>query len=322
MLTPKENVQKLFNHEKNEYMPIYGEGIINNTPVLGYYERAAGGKSGKDWFGVNWAWKEGEPAPMPTTPWLLDDICDWRDAVQFPDLEAFDWDAAALRDRIPSFDRENHCLYQMIHNGLVERLQNVMAFEDALCALLEDPDEVSAFFDALVDYKCRLIDKIAEYYRPDIICYHDDWGTQRGLIFSPETWRSLVKEPTKRIVDHVHSKGIKFDLHSDGLVAELIPEVVEDLHVDAVNIMAINDIPSLKKQTGGKVVYDMFLDLQKYDVLAAAGKLTEDDLRKGLYEDVMKNADGGCFIPTMILVKPEWQPIISDVLHQCQKDLL
>lgn len=320
MLSGKENVLQLYRDKTSEYMPIFGEGIINNTPVNGYLERARGG-NGRDWFGVRWVQQPGEPAPMPAAPYLLDDIADWKEVVHFPDLDAFDWEEAARLDRIPVFDRENQALYQMIHNGLVERLQNIMRFEDALCAMLEDPDSVAEFFDAMVDYKCRLIDKIAQYYHPDVICYHDDWGTQRGLIFSPDTWRDLVKEPTRRIVEHVHSRGMYFELHSDGLIESLVPEIAEDLGLDSINLQAINDVKSLKKETGDSVIYDMFLDIQKYEVLAESGTLSDNDFHEMLYEDVMRVAEGGHFIPTMILVRDSWKPIIQDVLHQVQKEV-
>lgn len=321
MLTYKENMTKLFAHEETEFLPIMGEGIINNVPVGGYHERPAGGKGGQDWFGVNWFWKEGEPAPMPIGPYILEDIEDWKSVVKFPDLEAHDWEAAAKTDRIPEFDRENNLLYQMIHNGVLERFQTLMGFEDALCALLTDPDEVAELFEAIADYKCKLIDKIAEYYKPDVICYHDDWGTQRGLFFSPETWRSLIKEPTKRIVEHVHSKGIRFDLHSCGLIKDLVPEIVEDLHVDALNIMAINNIPELKKITKNKVVYDVYLDTQKFDVMDASGSLTEEKLRAGIREEIMANGEGGCYLPVLLLVRDEWKDIIMDEFYKCREDL-
>ncbi|MGL6293323.1 MAG: hypothetical protein ACRC2P_08105, partial [Eubacterium aggregans] len=126
-------------------------------------------------------------------------------------MDQWNWVRAAEIDRISEFDYRNNLLYQMIHNGIFERLHTRMGFEDVLCSLLTDPDEVRSYADAMVEYKCALIDKIAEYYRPDIICYHDDWGTQRGLFFSPDTWRDLIKEPTKCIIDHVHSKEILFE---------------------------------------------------------------------------------------------------------------
>lgn len=280
MLSKKENVMKLYNHEMPEFLPIMWEGIINSVPVSGYPERAVGGKSGTDWFGVHWTWMEGEPGPVPGPDAILDDICDWREVVKFPDLDAWDWERAAEIDRIPQFNREENVLYQMIHNGIFERLHALMGFESALCALLTDPEEVQAYADKMVDYKCKLIDKLVEYYKPDVICYHDDWGTQRGLFFSPDTWRNLFKEPTKRIIDHVHRKGILFELHSDGDIHTLIPEIVDDLKVDGLNIMKLNDIPAMKRITENKVVYNVFFDTQELDALDASKQLTEEIFRK------------------------------------------
>ena len=248
-------------------------------------------------------------------------LTDWREVVKFPDLDNFDWEEAAKTDRIPTFDRENHALYQMIHNGIFERFHVLMGFENALCALLTDPEEVNELFGALADYKCKLIDKLAEYYKPDIICYHDDWGTQRGLFFSPDIWRELIKPHTKRIVDHVKSKGIKFELHSDGLIKDLVAEIVEDLEVDAIQLMAINDIPSLKKITGDKVVYNVFIDIPKYDILDAAGTLTEENFRESIRKEVTELAQGGFYIPSYILVKPKWLAILEDELDKFRMDI-
>lgn len=318
MLSKKENALKLYRHETPEFLPIMGQGIINNVPVNGYLERAADGQDGYDWFGVHWMWKPGEPAPVPGPDFILDDISDWKEIVKFPDLDSYDWESAARTDRIPEFNREENLLYQMIHNGLFERLHTLMGFEEALCALLTDPDEVKDFFWAMADYKCRLIDKIAKYYKPDIICYHDDWGTQRGLFFSPDIWRELLKEPTKQIVDHTHSLGILFELHSCGDIHDLVPEIAEDLKVDGLNIMKLNDIPALKKITGNKVVYNVYFDTQKLDVLAGNRELSEEEIRAAIREDIMTLAPGGCFIPALLLVRPEWQPIILDEYEKCK----
>lgn len=313
MLTAKQNAAKLYAGETPEYLPIMGQGIVNNVPVDGYRERSEVGKTGPDWFGVEWLWEPGQPAPMPTeNEIVLEDICDWREAVKFPDLDAWDWKAAAARDRIGTFDFENNLLYQMIHNGLFERLHELMGFENAMCSLLTDPEEVSAFFGRLADYKCALADKLHEYYHPDIICYHDDWGTQRGLFFSPDTWRELLKEPTRRIVEHVHSLGMRFEMHSCGDIRPLVPELVNDLHVDALNIQRINDIPTLKKLTGGRAVFDVFLDTQSLDARQAAGDLTEAEFRAAIRNELLALAPGGCYIPQLLMVRPEWVPWIME----------
>lgn len=212
-------------------------------------------------------------------------------------------------------------MYQMIHNGIFERLHALMGFESALCALLTDPEEVQAYADKMVDYKCKLIDKLVEYYKPDVICYHDDWGTQRGLFFSPDTWRNLFKEPTKRIIDHVHRKGILFELHSDGDIHTLIPEIVDDLKVDGLNIMKLNDIPAMKRITENKVVYNVFFDTQELDALDASKQLTEEIFRKKIHEEIMTLAGGGCYIPAMLLVRPEWVPWILEEYEKCKAAL-
>ncbi|MFV0436343.1 MAG: uroporphyrinogen decarboxylase family protein [Desulfopila sp.] len=318
MLTPKENALKLFRHQMPEFLPIYGEGIINNVPVNGFQERPSGGKGGYDWFGVHWQFIPGDPAPVPGPDYLLDDICKWQRVVKFPDLDAFDWEKAKEIDRITTFDRENNLLYQIVHNGIFERLNALMGFENSLMSLLEEPEVCAEYFMAMADYKCRLIAKLAEHYRPDIISYHDDWGTQLNLFFSPQVWRELIKPATKKIVDCVHSHGIIFELHCDGMIKDLVPEIVDDLHVDSIQLMAINDIPSLKKKTGNKVVYNVFINNQKYETIE---KLNEETLRKEVRQEVMSQGEGGCYLPSFLLLDPKWEGIIFDEVRQCQKVL-
>lgn len=312
MLSPKENAWKLFHHEMPDYVPKYGEGIINNVPINGFHERPEGGKDGVDWFGVEWTYVPGDLAPMPSDNYLIDDICDWREAVVFPDLDNFDWEEAARKDRIDTFDREHHMLSQMIHNGVFERLNTLMGFENALCALLTDPDECKEFFDACADFKCRLIGKLHQYYKPDIICYHDDWGSQHNLLFAPDIWRELIKPATKKICEYTKSLGIIFELHSDGLIESIVPEIVEDIKPDAIQLMAINHIPELKKITGNKVVYDVFCDVQKIDALDATGELTEERLREELQKDFTTLAEGGCYLASFITINERWRDIIFD----------
>lgn len=322
MISQKENARRLYHHEKTEFLPYMGQGIINNVPVNGYHERAGVARTGHDWFGVHWSWPEGEPAPMAGPGFILDDISEFEDVVKMPDLDAWDWEEAARIDRIPGFDFENNLLYQMIHNGIFERMHALMGMEEALCATAIDPEGVRAYAEKMVDYKCALIDKLAVYYHPDVICYHDDWGTQRGLFFSPETWRDLFKEPTRRICEHTKNLGIAFELHSDGDIHTLVPEIVDDIKVDGLNIQKINNIPELKKTTGEKVVYNVFLDTVSLDVRDSASPLSEADIRKSIHDEVIAQAEGGCYIGAKILVRPEWDQIIDDEYERCRLELL
>lgn len=320
MLTGKENAMRLFRHEKTEYIPKYGDGIINNVPVNGYHERPEGGRGGKDWFGVTWEYHEGEPAPMPSQDYLFEEMEDWKDAVHFPDLEHFDWEEAARKDRIPEFDREHHMLSQIIHNGVFERLNTLMGMENSMCALLTDPEECKSFFDACAEYKCRLIDKLHQYYQPDVIVYHDDWGAQKSLMIDPDTWRELIKPATAKICEHTKRLGMFFELHSDGMIRDLVPEIAEDIQPDAIQLMAMNDIPALKKITGNRIVYDVFLDTQKIAAMDT-GKLTEEELRRMLREEFTTLAEGGCYIPSILLLDRKWKDVIEDTFEQVRRQV-
>ncbi|MCR5666771.1 MAG: hypothetical protein K6G01_08060 [Eubacterium sp.] len=321
MLSSKENALKLFRHEMPDYIPKYGDGIINNVPINGYHERPEGGKGGYDWFGVHWSYSEGDPAPMPGPDFILEDICDWKEVVTFPDLDAFDWETAAEKDRILTFDREKHLLSQMIHNGVYERLNALMGMEEAMVSLVLEPEECKAFFEAVADYKIKLIDKLHQYYKPDIICYHDDWGSQKNLMMSPDTWRELIKPATKRIFEHGKSLGIIMELHSDGMIKEIVPEIVDDIGADAIQIMEINDIPQLKKLTGNKVVYDTFVNVQKIAADEGSGALTKESLKNWLMEDFKEHAAGGCYLPSFVFMPPKWVDTIYEAFDAVQMEV-
>jgi uroporphyrinogen decarboxylase len=63
----------------------------------------------------------------------------------------------------------------------------------------------------------------------------DDYGSQKGLLFSPETFRSLYKPRLRRLADHIRSMTpAKIYIHSDGAISELIPDFIE-IGIDGLN---------------------------------------------------------------------------------------
>jgi hypothetical protein len=322
MISAKENMRRLYSHEMPEFLPEFGVGMHLVIPQNGYLERPPYGEGGKDWFGVQWIKKEGDLGPCPSNgpDFIMEDICDWREAVKFPDLDNWDWEKAKELDNVYKIDRTNNLVYCSVLNGLFERLHTLMGFENALCALLSDEEEVAAFFDALVEFKCKLIDKLAEHYKPDIINYHDDWGTQRAMFFSPDLWRRLIKPRTQKIIEFTHSKGMFFELHSCGLIQDIIPEICE-IGVDCLQCMDINDIVAAKKITGTKMAYNVSPNEQRYAALSDVGELTEEQLRSEIREEVMAFAQGGCYFP---FAGPpvDWvSSIIYDEIARCREVL-
>jgi len=297
--TPKENMLRVFRHKIPEGLPhLLMEGTYFLAPQNGIEERPTGGKGGTDWFGVKWTYIEGDLAPVPDSRQkpICDDICEWKTQIKFPDMDAWDWKRAAEIDHVADVDREHQMLYTSSLSGFFERMHMLMGFEDALCSLITDPDEVGEFLDAMLEYKCKQLTKIKEYYNPDVLNFHDDYGTQRGLFFSPEIWRTLFKPRLKKVIDHCHNLGMIFELHSCGLIEDIIPEIA-DLGTDCLQCMDINDIQKMKKITGREMAYGVSPNFQKYSAELATGEMTTEDVFQDAYNEFISLSEGGNYYP-------------------------
>lgn len=299
-MTPKERVLAFYQRKPTDAMPTSaGIHIKMNSAV--FKERPPQNVGGLDCFGVDWVWDEITSAltPDPKQPPIMEDICDWREVIQWPDLEACPWDRADELDHMDEVDRENEVLVFMLENGPFERLHFLMGFENALCALLTDPEEVEAFFDAFVEWKIRLIEKIAQYYKPDVLMFHDDWGTQQNTFFSPDTWRALIKPQMKKIVNRCHELGIIFELHSCGKMESIVPEFVE-IGIDVWQGQEINDIAALREITGDKLGYRSTPDYQRYYTEMIGGSMDEEMVRESVRKTLKLHAQGGNYLPSVM----------------------
>lgn len=321
--TDKENMLRVFEHKIPEGLPhLLMAGTHFLAPQNGIEERPTGGKGGTDWFGVKWSYIEGDLAPVPdsTADPVCDDICEWREQVVFPDMEAWDWERAAEIDHVADVDREHKMLYTSSLTGPFERLHMLLGFEDALCALITDPDEVEAYLEKMTEFKCAQISKIKQYYNPDVLNYHDDYGTQRGLFFSPEIWRSLFKPSLKKVVEHCHKEGMLFELHSCGLIEEIIPDIAE-VGVDCLQCMDINDIKTMKEKVGPKMAFGVSPNFQKYSAAMATGQMTAKDVYKEAYEEFMTLSEGGNYYPFINPPFTEMDKAIWEAHIQADQDI-
>lgn len=323
-MTDKENMLKVFHHEIPTGLPhLLGPGVHFLAPQNGFHERPAGGKGGYDWFGVKWAYLEGDLAPVPdnSVPPVCDDICSWKEQITFPDMETWDWENAAKIDHTTEINREEKLLYTSSLNGFFERMHTLMGFENALCALITDPEETAEFLDAMADFKCAQLTKIKEYYNPDILNFHDDYGTQRGLFFSPDIWRTLFKPRLEKVVKHCHNLGMIFELHSCGLIEDIIPDIC-DTGADCLQCMDINDVAAAKKITQGQMAFGVSPDFQRFAAGLGAGNMTEADIRREVHQEMITLAEGGNYYPFINPPLTDMDRYIWEERELCEQELL
>jgi len=110
--------------------------------------------------------------------------------------------------------------------GFFEQYNGYFGIENQLCYLLMYPDEIAELYRRQRDWTKKFADHCIEL-GADMIHISDDWGAQRGLMFSPELWRTLIFPNLADVVAHVHKAGALCSLHSDGCIADVVDGVVE-----------------------------------------------------------------------------------------------
>ena len=93
----------------------------------------------------------------------------------------------------------------------------------------------------------------------DIVAISDDLGTQRGPLFNPETYRSLLKPKHKELVESIKAKtNAKIYIHSCGSLDWVIKDFIE-IGIDIINPVQVSaegmDTKKLKKEFGKDICF-------------------------------------------------------------------
>lgn len=305
-MTKREQLLQVYAHKNIGYVPNFFTDFDFLKPEA-MNERAEAG--GKDWFGVEWEFVPLVLAAMvkPGTK-VLTDITKWREQVHFPDLDAIDWEAAAKKETA-GWDRENKISYLMLINGMFERTHALMGFEDAFMAMYDEPEEYQALVDAITDYKVKLIEIMGKYYKPDVLCFHDDYGANDRMLMSPDLWRQFFKAPLKRVIDAAHKAGIIYEHHSCGYIEPIFDELVE-LGIDAIDPLQItNPIRQLKNKYEHRLTFVGGYDTQ--NVYDRPG-VTEEEIREETKRTMDLMAPGGSFVAFPLTVTFDFVPTFID----------
>ncbi len=102
--------------------------------------------------------------------------------------------------------------------------------DNFLMDLLEEPEQVEALLDALMERHLATLEKVCAAVGDvcDILRFGDDLGMNTGPFMSPSTYRAIFKPRHKMLCDYVHRhSGMKTFLHSCGSIYRLMPDLIE-----------------------------------------------------------------------------------------------
>lgn len=128
----------------------------------------------------------------------------------------------------------------------------------------------------------------------DILWIGDDYGTQNGLLVSPEKWREQFYPKLKAFCQLGHEYGAKVMLHSCGSTKKIWPDLIEagvDIY-DTIQPEAFGMKPEhLKREFGDKICFHGTISTQKTLPFA-----TPDEVAAEVHDRVDKVGKNGGFI--------------------------
>ncbi len=182
-----------------------------------YYEERT------DEWGVHWAYRifqiQGHPLTRP-----LDDL-DNLDSYEMPRVM---YSNPGIKEEIAAHKEKFFAMKGMF--TLFEKMTALRLFEDVLMDMHMDTPEINKIADMLLDYNLKGIDNLLQA-GVDCVEFGDDFGTQTGLLISPEIFRNFLKPRYQRMINRVKEAGKKVHFHSCGANMELIEDIA-DMGID------------------------------------------------------------------------------------------
>ncbi len=197
-------------------IPVIPDGAYDESGE--YYEEKM------DEWGILWAFRifqiQGHPLKRP--------LDDWKNLDSYK-LPPVPYGSERFKEYIKNQKKKYFAMQGMF--TLFERLTAVRLFEDVLMDMHMDTPEINRLADMITDYYLKTIDNLLE---ADVDCveFGDDFGTQTGLMISPEIFRNFLKPRYQKMIDRVKNAGKLVHYHSCGANTELLEDIA-DMGIDS-----------------------------------------------------------------------------------------
>ncbi len=280
-----------------------------------------------DKWGTTILWPEGVIAAMPHVTEenkVIKDITRWHDYTKVPDLIANCsqdelWEP--YLERVSEIDRENNLFMMFAPTGVFERLHFLMGFEDTFINLMTEPEAMMDLCNAIGEYRYNGIKLMVDHAKPDVVLYHDDWGSKANLFMRPEVWREFIKPQYVKQYQYMHDHGVIIIHHADSFMEQIVEDMV-DLHIDVwQGVIPQNDIPKIQKQLNGRMALMGGIDAAIVDRVDS----TEEEIRRETRRVLEEYTPAGQFIPCITYGAPGTQmpnadKFINDEIDRFNKE--
>jgi len=130
-------------------------------------------------------------------------------------------------EKIELEERKNYFILFDQGWTLFERSWLLRGYENALTDFYYRNKEINYLLDGITEFHIEMAKKIIGIGTIDGVYTGDDFGTQRGLVMSPETWRKFFKKRYKKIWEVYKENNLSIFHHSCGNIMKIIPDLIE-----------------------------------------------------------------------------------------------
>ena len=143
----------------------------------------------------------------------------------------------------------------------------LVGLEKLLIDMMMETEYVDALFDKVMEVNIEIGKQLIEI-GADIILAGDDFGSQNGMLLSPDTWRKYFKPRIKYMFEEFRKvdPAIKIAWHSCGPILPIIPDFIE-IGLDILNpvqpLAKGMNAEFLKKTYGTDLAFFGGIDIQE-----------------------------------------------------------
>jgi uroporphyrinogen decarboxylase len=173
--------------------------------------------------------------------------------------------------------------------GVLEWSSNLLGLQTMMLLLYDDPELVRAVVDRVGQTIYDAFRVFCEMDRVFAIWLGDDMGFKTATLLQPQHLRQYILPWHKRFAELAHENGRLFLLHSCGHVEAVMPDLIEDVRVDAKHSFedVIVPVERFKQRWGSRVAVLGGVDV---DLLSRG---TEEDVRRRTTQILEGCAPGG-----------------------------
>ena len=158
---------------------------------------------------------------------------------------------------VPEFNRKYPDRFRMASLGLsgFTTMWCLRGFDQLMLDMALNQEIVNTLADIVFGFEEQLIAELPRF-NFDAVSFYDDWGTQTGMLISPQEWRKVFKPRYEQQFKLVHDLGMYVYFHCCGDYLPIVPDLIE-VGVDLLNVAQPNlyDIPELGRNYGGEVCF-------------------------------------------------------------------